>query len=594
MKSRILRRLLLAGSAALLTIIISGCSKQSPTIRTDLCTVVIERGSDFSAVVPVKTVERGGDVTFDIKLYYGGMISSVDYEDHTLVEGDGSARLTLHNVRYSTVVSLSVSHEYVRYDANGGTPVSGTESVVRVPVDFKHLRLNTARGTELFRRDGYVLTGWNTRPDGSGLHVGLGSRIAWTPDLMLYAEWAEYSPQSDFSYVSSDGMVFITGYSGSDAVCVVPEYMDGLPVTKIYAYAFADAGFSTLVLPPTIIEIEKNAFCQARLEELYCYDSFNSIHNDSFAGCGSLMTLHINAVKPPSYSGTYFDTFTDKFDRLIALRDEPRIVLFSGSSARFGYDSPMIDQAFPEYGVVNMGVYAYTNALPQLRLIQTQMRPGDILVDAPEFDTIETQFCVTAALDKYLFCMAESNYDLISLLDLRDYTNVFSSFGVFLNERSLMEGKDYSVSARNFDEDGNSVSFDTYNEYGDYIFPRPNGTKEAMLRFIRTDYTVNAFPKPVIDSFNEAMLEFQNAGITVYVSYAPRNISSLTEESTPQARAELHTYLSRKLSAPLISEMEDYLYSAIYFYEIDNHLSDEGVQIRTEQIINDLKKVIES
>lgn len=85
--------------------------------------------------------------------------------------------------------------------------------------------------------------------------------------------------------------------------------------------------------------------------------------------------------------------FQDKYDRLLQLKDRKKIVLFSGSSTRFGYDSAMIDDAFEEYDVVNMGVFAYTSALPQLQLILECMQEGDILLHAPEFDTSSRQFC---------------------------------------------------------------------------------------------------------------------------------------------------------------------------------------------------------
>ena len=91
-----------------------------------------------------------------------------------------------------------------------------------------------------------------------------------------------------------------------------------------------------------------------------------------------------------------------------------KLVLFSGSSARFGYDSAALDAAFPAYDVVNMGVFAYTNALPQLELIRAAMEPGDLLLIAPELDAAKRQFCTTNALDAPFFNLMEENYDLLA------------------------------------------------------------------------------------------------------------------------------------------------------------------------------------
>ena len=79
----------------------------------------------------------------------------------------------------------------------------------------------------------------------------------------------------------------------------------------------------------------------------------------------------------------------------------------------------------------------------------------------------------------------------------------------------------------------------------------------------------------------------------VLFSYAPRNQSSLTERSTKEAMQELEQQLNECLGVPVISSMEDYFYSGIYFYEIDNHLSDTGVALRTEQIIKNIEDWIE-
>ena len=54
--------------------------------------------------------------------------------------------------------------------------------------------------------------------------------------------------------------------------------------------------------------------------------------------------------------------------------------------------SALLDEALPDYQVVNMGVFAYTNATPQLLLILDCMQAGDILLDSPEFDAAQRQF----------------------------------------------------------------------------------------------------------------------------------------------------------------------------------------------------------
>ena len=93
-----------------------------------------------------------------------------------------------------------------------------------------------------------------------------------------------------------------------------------------------------------------------------------------------------------------------------------------------------------------------------------------------------------------------------------------------------------------------------------------------------------------MDPVNEMYRRFLDKGVQVYFTYAPRNRLALSEKSTPGAREELDTYLRDNLAVPVISKIEDSLYSGIYLNGTDNHLSTEGVAVRTERIVGDLKK----
>ena len=70
----------------------------------------------------------------------------------------------------------AVPHRMIRYDGNGGTSEAFGNSY-DAQVTGIHDRENTLQGVSYFSREGYLLAGWNTAPDGSGIHIGLGSRI---------------------------------------------------------------------------------------------------------------------------------------------------------------------------------------------------------------------------------------------------------------------------------------------------------------------------------------------------------------------------------------------------------------------------------
>ncbi|MCI5699433.1 MAG: leucine-rich repeat domain-containing protein [Lachnospiraceae bacterium] len=575
---------------------LAGCGNFASEEKLQTCNVVLEQGEGFFAEHDVCTVNRGEDAEFNILVEDGYQILAADCEDYSLeYTGNGTAlRLVAHEVRYPMVISLTVkkSDFSICYYANGGRCIDrNSTDMVEIPVMQSHLRINTSIGIDMFVREGYTQIGWNTKADGSGIAVGLGSRVWPEESAELYAVWVPWTNADCFEYERSGKYAVITDYWGDDTIVSIPGELDGYPVIGIEENAFLDTSCEIVIFPQSIQRVEDGAFRNAGLRELYLSDNISYINDSCFDGCGNLQTLHINAAEAPVYSGNYFDTFQDKYDYLLSVKDCRKIVLFSGSSTRFGYDSERLKEEFSDYEIVNMGVFAYTNALPQFILIEEAMQEGDILIHAPEFDARQRQFCTTNALDDEFFCMMESNYDTVAVLDLRMFSQVFNSFYSYLNTRRGMEPKSYRLAAKNFDEDGKPVEEESYNQYGDYILYRPNADSEEPIYGLPVEYTVASFPKEnYFDKANEIYQRFLAQGVQVYFTYAPRNKYAISDDSTEEARAELHNYLKEELIIPVISDIEESLYPGTYLYGTDNHLSTEGVKIRTEQIIADLRR----
>ena len=107
------------------------------------------------------------------------------------------------------------------------------------------------------------------------------------------------------------------------------------------------------------------------------------------------------------------------------------------------------------------------------------------------------------------------------------------------------------------------------------------------------NYTVGAFSKTAyIDPLNAVYDTFAADGIRVLFTYAPRNKSALSGESDSAALAELDAWFRDTLHAEVISPIEDSLYPGRYLFGTDNHLSTDGVAIRSERIRRDLEEVL--
>ena len=576
---------------AVLIIAPAGCVPADTGSRT--FNVVFEDNGELFFFRQVYSVVQGEDLTVSVGVPTGCRITSVNYDRYSVSGKTGYSAsydyytLILHEIRYPVVIRLTAGPAYTTaYHL-------GTGDSFTVQEDSPRLSPNTLSYEAQFDLDSYLPIGWNTAPDGSGVHVGFGSQAAreGNAELELYTEYLPCSPAEDFIWEQKDGEITVTGYHGSGDL-VIPPQLNGLPVTAIAAGAFGNITAGRAAFPPTLKTIEENAFQALSVEDLYLFDDLETVSDASF-GALSVTHLHINAVRPPVYCGNYFDTLSEKVAWLRSLEGQKKLVLFCGSSARFGYDSPMLEAAFPDYRVVNMGVYAYANMLPQAMLVLQSLEPGDIVLSSPELDAIDTQFCGSTALDKETFAMMESNYDMLAGLDCREFTGIFDAFAQYQEARDWLSPRSYNDVPSQFDEDGNRLQETTYNRYGDYILYRENNTTGKNFGIKRAFYNASHITEQDWAGLNRVYDAFAAQGVRVFFTYSPRSRISISEDSTEESIAELDALIRSTLHAEVISPIEDSLIDPLYFYGTDNHLSTEGVEIHTRQVIEDLRRALE-
>ncbi len=545
--------------------------------------VVLEDG-DFSCANKIVEGKRGDDFTFFIYIAENREVTSSTYPNYSIQEVlDGSLKeekITFHNVYYSTMISLSIGEisNITYHDGYEGKVV--TSSVV-----YNHLRKNITNNAYIFAKDGSYLIGFEDEE--GGFHE-FGSRVDKKTDT-LTAVWVKPTDPSFFTYAKdSMGYIRITGCSYTGDELTIPDEIDGSKVISINGTLVKDAHLKKLILPPSLYQIGEKAFVNCQFDELYFYDSLYSVNEDSFYDC-TVKTMHLNANSEPRYSGTYFDSWSDKFDRLCSIKDKKKIILVAGSSARFGYNSEIIDNEFPEYDVVNMGVYAYSSPLCQLDVISNYIKDGDLLITSPEFDTLETQMELPKTIGYEFFAMCEANYNILTLLDLTKYDDVFASFSEFASYRSHMDSKSYDISVNQYDEDGNKTSSSTYNKYGDYILYRENNHERKNFGIRRAFFNKKYFSDEMLDSFEKGYSVISEKGAKVLYFYSPRMSTSLSEDSSDESVKELGEYLETNIDMPFLNTINDCLLDPLYFYGTDNHLSTDGANIRSKEFVKSLK-----
>ncbi|MBR1813105.1 MAG: InlB B-repeat-containing protein [Lachnospiraceae bacterium] len=529
----------------------------------------------------------GEDAVFHLAADEDRVITGVDYTGRYLLleEDDHTYTLELKNVQYPIRVHVDVSDRIgpyvtIRYDQNGG------EGTAQEVWDItKYPRPNTVIGTDVFFREGYTLTSWNTKPDGSGTRIGLGSRVTPTQaEMVLYAQWAPWTAAEAFSF--ADGT--ITAYRGSEREVVIPETIDREPVRAIAADAFYRCGADTVILPPTLLTVEEGAFQEAALTTLLLFDSIKDLSDAAFSGCDQLQTLLINAATPP-YGHQYRreSVYADKVDLLITSLEKPRLVFYGGCSMWYNLIGGDAEESFPGYTVVNMGLNGVVSSRVQMEIMGAFLKEGDILFHTPEISSEEQLMTFSDMYngDDKLWCGIEYNYDLFSLVDIRGMGGVFDSLANYLEKKK--PGGSYLDSYT--DADGNV--------YMDSTGSLPGVRTETARRLtdkvsLQPSYLEDGLPR-----LKDMYGRYQEKGVIIYVSYACVDVDALPADE--RGNVELmdklyHETFGAMDKVAVISRLSDYLYANHDFYDTCYHLLTNPAHENTKKWMLDLKKQMEA
>jgi len=101
-----------------------------------------------------------------------------------------------------------------------------------------------------------------------------------------------YALGEDYEYSEHEGEATITRYIGSDTSVMIPDTLDGFPVTVIGAAAFAENAFLTEVtIPDSVTDIGAEAFYDTGLTELVIPGNVAEIGASAFASCSNLSSV---------------------------------------------------------------------------------------------------------------------------------------------------------------------------------------------------------------------------------------------------------------------------------------------------------------
>lgn len=151
---------------------------------------------------------------------------------------------------------------------------------------------------------------------------------------MEMLEAAEESPAEDFYYYEKDGEIVIESYTGKDAVVVIPDEIDGLPVVKLDKWVFSNNNevvgirvgnnvvdcsangvfaqchnLKYVILGEKVTKIGECAFNYTALEEIRLNEQLQFIGDLAFWNT-SLKEIHLPASINEIGVGAFFDGIT--------------------------------------------------------------------------------------------------------------------------------------------------------------------------------------------------------------------------------------------------------------------------------------------
>lgn len=175
--------------------------------------------------------------------------------------------------------------------------------------------------------------------------------------------------EEDYDYVIENGEAHIFKYRGSENDVVIPESLDGSPVTYVSRRAFAGKTVVSLTLPETVKSIE-NFMINNTLERIDLSSGITELSADCFRDC---MALHeVNIADGGKYKSVNGAVYTADGKELIFMprySDEKKLVIPDGVE-RIGdraCESCKITELVCPNSLKEIGKYAFAYA--DLRIV---------------------------------------------------------------------------------------------------------------------------------------------------------------------------------------------------------------------------------
>ncbi len=294
--------------------------------------------------------------------------------------------------------------------------------------------------------------------------------------------------------------------------------------------------------------------------------------------CGGISAFDFFVVGS-QYKYSYQAALIDKVNRLESI-NEPKIILVGHSNLAFGIDSQRLEEAMG-MPVVNMGLHGGLGNAFHEETAKFSINKGDIVVVChstySDSDQIDDRALAWITIDNHV--------KMGSLIRRKDFLPMLAAYPDYVKNALFLK-----LTHGGNKDTGGCYARSSFNAYGDVVV-RPEDVQVDVQKYFSDPANAIHVPKingTCVNRLNEYNEYITERGASMVVAGFPiafGEYASFDREDFIAFQEELQ----KALHCPVISDYTDYFYPYELFYNTTMHLTEEGAEIRTDQLISDLK-----
>ena len=284
---------------------------------------------------------------------------------------------------------------------------------------------------------------------------------------------------------------------------------------------------------------------------------------------------------PSQYGDTFMGELKHKV-QLLCETEGKRIILVGGSSVAFGIDSTLLEQHFPEYRVINFGMYAALGTTVMLDLSEPYIREGDIVILMPEqqAQTLSDYFDASV-----MWQGVDGACELLLSLTPEQQGMMLGYFPGFAAQKFA-----WGLRGDMLQPEG-VYRRDSFNRHGDVV--SEICSQNVMPGGFDTNTPIRFDPAIVTGEFIERVNAYAAAvtekGAILWYGFCPMNASALETGSDVDA---FYDALQAQLTFPILGNPHNSILDAGWFYDTNFHLNASGKTVYTRNLIRSIKAML--